>query len=94
MMLRRQMCAATVALISCASTLSAKTRDNVKSTGVSGIWLLANFCYAGMRAQNHPSALWRTVAFLFGFPGTLITLLVVTEGAERVYGVDIPKRQE
>lgn len=26
-----------------------------KNTGVSGIWVLANISYAGMRAQNNPS---------------------------------------
>ena len=43
--------------------------DGSESTGVSAIWLLANICYAGMRAQGHPSSLWRVVSFLFGFPG-------------------------
>ncbi len=62
-----------------------------QNTGVSGIWMLANISYAGMRAQNHPSV-WRLIAFLVGFPGTLITLLAVNEGGERAYGVDIPKK--
>jgi hypothetical protein len=31
------------------------------------------------------------LAFLFGLPGTLLTMLVVTEGSERAYGVDLPR---
>ena len=64
-----------------------------KNTGVSGIWVLANISYAGMRAQNNPSVVWRIIAFLVGFPGTLITLLAVKEGGERAYGIDIPKKR-
>lgn len=64
-----------------------------KNTGVSGIWILANISYAGMRAQNHPSVFWRIVTFIFGFPGTLITFFLVANGGERAYGVDIPKKQ-
>jgi hypothetical protein len=60
--------------------------------GVSAIWMLSNFCYAGMRAQANPSAGWRVLSFLFGFPGTLLTLLVVKEGGERAYVVDLPRR--
>ena len=65
---------------------------SVQSGGVSAIWILANLSYAGMRAQNSSSTGWRIVAFIFGFPGTLLTLLVVREGGERAYGVDLPKR--
>jgi hypothetical protein len=66
----------------------------VKNTGVSGIWILANISYAGMRAQNHPGAAWRIAAFIFGFPGTLITFFAVKEGGERAYGIDIPRKRE
>lgn len=62
-------------------------------TGVSAIWFLANVSYAGMRAQNSASAGWRIVAFIFGFPGTLISFLAVGEGSERAYGIDIPRRR-
>jgi hypothetical protein len=55
--------------------------------------MLANFSYAGMRAQNHPSAGWRIVAFIFGFPGTFLSYLVVPEGGERAYGVDVPRKE-
>jgi uncharacterized protein YceK len=61
------------------------------SSGVTALWILANISYAGMRAQNHPSALWRILAFLFGFPGTLVTFLVVTEGSSRAYGITLPR---
>jgi len=44
-----------------------------------------------MRAQNHPSKGWRIVSFIFGFPGTLISMLAIAEGSERAYGVDLPR---
>ncbi len=68
-------------------------RISVQDTGISGIWILANISYAGMRAQNSPSAGWRILAFIFGFPGTLLTWLVVKEGGERAYGIDVPKKR-
>jgi hypothetical protein len=67
------------------------TGDRAGSAGISGIWILANFCYAGMRAQNHPSSGWRIVSFIFGFPGTLISMLAIDEGSERAYGVELPR---
>ena len=70
----------------------AQATERVSDTGVSALWLLANFSYAGMRAQNHPSAAWRVVAFIFGLPGTLLSYFLVAEGGERVYGVEIPRR--
>lgn len=79
--------------MTCASTLSAQSSNQVQATGASALWTLANFCYAGMRAQNSSSAGWRIIAFLFGLPGTIVTWLVVAEGEERVYGVDMPKRR-
>ena len=45
-----------------------------------------------MRAQGSKSYGWRFVAFIFGFPWTLITWLVVDEGGERAYGVELPRR--
>ena len=65
----------------------------VTDTGTSGLWILANVSYAGMRAQNNPSSGWRILAFIFGFPGTLITYLAVTEGSDRAYGISIPARR-
>ena len=63
------------------------------NAGASGIWVLANFCYGGMRVQNHPSVGWRMVSFIVGFPGTFITWLVTDEGSERAYGVELPKKR-
>lgn len=67
-------------------------RDFAGRTGMSAIWMWANIAYAGMRAQGSASRAWRVVAFIFGFPGTLLSLLVVPEGSQRAYGVDLPKR--
>lgn len=64
----------------------------VRHTGVSGLWILANISYAGMRAQGHQSVGWRILSFIFGFPGTLLSFLVIHEGSGRAYGIDIPKR--
>ena len=68
--------------------------ERVTRVGVSGIWVLANFSYAGMRAQGSRSKGWRIVSFIFGLPGTLITFFVVKEGSERAYGVEVPKRRD
>jgi hypothetical protein len=70
----------------------AQTRDSVRDGGVSAIWILSNLAYAGMRAQGSSNTGWRILAFIFGFPGTLLTFFVVDEGRERAYGVDLPKR--
>lgn len=66
--------------------------DGSEGSGVSAVWLLANICYAGMKAQGHPSRFWRVVSFLFGFPGTFLSWLVVKEGSERAYGIKLPRR--
>ena len=66
--------------------------ERVGNTGASGIWILANISYAGMRAQGSRSTGWRIVAFIFGFPGTFITWLVVDENSERAYGVELPRK--
>jgi hypothetical protein len=74
--------------------------DSIGSTsreagdGASAVWIFANLSFAGMRAQNSSSHVWRIVAFIFGFPGTLLSLLVVREGSERVYGIEMPRRQQ
>lgn len=68
-------------------------QSSVARTGVSGIWMLANISYAGMRAQNSVSTGWRIIAFVFGFPGTLISFIAIREGGERAYGIDIPLRR-
>jgi hypothetical protein len=83
-------------LISCTSAALAQTgiasQSQMQDTGISGLWVLANISFAGMRAQNNPSVIWRTLAFLFGLPGTILTFFVVAEGIERAYGIDIPRR--
>jgi len=61
----------------------------VQDDGVGAIWILANISYAGMRAQGHPAIGWRCVAFIFGFPGTLISLIVIKNGGRRAYGIDL-----
>ncbi|GGG94781.1 hypothetical protein [Silvibacterium dinghuense] len=65
---------------------------NGSTEGVGAIWVLANASYAGMRAQAHSSIAWRVLSFIFGFPGTLLSFLVIREGSERAYGVDLPRR--
>lgn len=58
--------------------------------GFHWLWLVANVSFAGMRAQGHPSRGWRVVSFLGGFPGTLISLLVIREGSGSAYGIKLP----
>jgi len=38
------------------------------------------------------TTLWKVISFIFGFPGTLLTLLVITQGSERAYGIDMPRK--
>lgn len=64
--------------------------EHAVNTGVSGLWVLANISFAGMRAQSNRSRGWRILAFIFGLPGTLVSLLAVDEGSERAYGIDLP----
>jgi hypothetical protein len=59
--------------------------------GVSAVWVFANLSFTAMRAQGRGSLFWKVVTFIFGFPGTLLTLLVVTEDSERAYGIDMPR---
>ena len=63
-----------------------------RDSGPSVVWVFANISFAGMRAQNNPSFGWRAVAFIFGFPGTLLSFFVIKEGSERLYGVDVPRK--
>jgi len=60
--------------------------------GVSALWIFANLSFTGMRAQATGSTFWKVVTFIFGFPGTLLTLFVVTHGSERAYGIDMPRK--
>jgi hypothetical protein len=60
--------------------------------GIDAVWVFANLSFTGMRAQAKGSMFWKVVTFIFGFPGTLLTLLVVNKGSERAYGIDIPRK--
>lgn len=62
------------------------------NTGISGLWVLANLSYAGMRAQGSSSSGGRVLAFIFGLPGTIISFFAVKEGSDRAYGVDLPRK--
>ena len=77
------------------SALAAQDMERAQSAaqdgGLTGLWVLANLSYAGMRAQGHPSVGWRFVSFVCGLPGTLLTTIFVREGEERAYGVDLPR---
>ena len=79
--------------IAVAADVVAQGGAPVARSGITGLWVLANFSYAGMRAQNSQSAGWRILAFIFGFPGTLITFFAVSEGSERAYGVQLPRKR-
>jgi hypothetical protein len=46
-----------------------------------------------MWAQAKGNAIWKAITFILGFPGTLLTLLVVTSGSERAYGIDLPRHR-
>jgi hypothetical protein len=58
--------------------------------GIDAVWVFANLSFTAMRAQGKGSMFWKVVTFIFGFPGTLLTLLVVNKGSERAYGIDMP----
>jgi hypothetical protein len=60
--------------------------------GVSAVWVFANLSFTAMRAQGKGRIFWKVLTFIFGFPGTLLTLFVVTEGGERAYGIDMPRK--
>ena len=74
-----------------AADVAGPTVTSVGNTGASGIWLLASISYAGMHAQGSRSKGWRIVAFIFGFPGTLVTWLAVDENSERANGIELPR---
>jgi hypothetical protein len=72
--------------------VSTTTQSQIQDTGISGLWVLANVSFAGMRAQNNRSVLWRTLAFIVGLPGTIVTFFAVADGSQRAYGVDLPRK--
>ena len=80
-------------LLANAQTEIHRIQNGVIQTGPSAIWILANISYAGMRAQASSSRGWRILAFIFGFPGTLLSLLLIGNGTERAYGIDLPRRR-
>ncbi|HRE15051.1 MAG TPA: hypothetical protein PLD37_12720 [Usitatibacteraceae bacterium] len=84
--------ATTLPAVARAADLIPTTGDATR-TGLSAIWFLANISYAGMRAQNADRPVWRIIAFLLGLPGTIVTYLVVREGGERAYGIELPRRK-
>ncbi|WP_269792504.1 hypothetical protein [Stenotrophomonas sp. Iso1] len=75
-----------------ASSTASQSQGTARA-GVTGLWVLANISCAGMRAQNSASAGWRIIAFIFGLPGTFISFLAITEGSERAYGIEVPRRR-
>ena len=77
-----------------AESATAVAASRAPDLGVSALWVLANVSHAGMRAQGSDSWVWRIVAFVAGFPGTLLTWLFVKEGGERAYGIDLPRRRD
>jgi hypothetical protein len=93
---RRDLTILLFGLISCTSAALAQAsmtpQSQIQDTGISGLWVLANVSFAGMRAQNNPSVLWRTLAFIFGLPGTIVTFFAVGEGSDRAYGIDLPRK--
>jgi hypothetical protein len=78
----------------CAALAQSNTtaQTQIQVTGISGLWVLANISYAGMRAQNNRSVNWRILAFIFGLPGTIVSFFAVAEGSDRPYGIDLPRR--
>jgi hypothetical protein len=70
------------------------TTQGAGGAGASAVWIFANLSFAGMRAQNSSSKGWRIVAFIFGFPGTLLSWLIVDEGSERAYGIEMPRQRQ
>jgi hypothetical protein len=94
---RRDIAVLLFSLVSCTSAALAQastaSQAQIRDTGISGLWVLANVSFAGMRAPNNPSALWRTLAFIFGLPGTIVTFFALDEGSERAYGINLPRRK-
>ena len=93
---RRDLTILLIGFIACTSAAWAQgapaTQSQIQDTGISGLWVLANASFAGMRAQNNRSVLWRTLAFIFGLPGTIVTFFAVAEGRDRAYGIELPRK--
>ena len=63
-----------------------------ETCGVSAVWVFANLSFTAMQAQDKGTGFWKVVTFIFGFPGTLLTMMVVDKGSERAYGMDMPRK--
>src|SRR5271156_5812113 len=93
---RRDLTILVLGCVACTFTalaqMSTTTQSQIQDTGISGLWVLANVSFAGKRAQNNRSVFWRTLAFIFGLPGTIVSFFSVAEGRDRAYGIDLPRR--
>lgn len=64
------------------------------TNGVDAVWVFANLSFTAMRAQDKGTTFWKVVTFIFGFPATLLTLLVVDRGSQRAYCIDMPRKPQ
>ena len=88
----RRICIGVIAIVISVIVYVQNGADTIRDAGISGVWILANISYAGMRAQNNSRARWHVLSFILGFPGTLLSWFVIVEGSERAYGIDLPKK--
>lgn len=89
-----QLAVLATAMIGLPSIALAQSAESGATGGISAIWIFANLSFAGMRAQDGDGMFWKVVCFVFGFPATLLTLMVVTKGSERAYGIDMLRRRD
>jgi hypothetical protein len=85
-----------IMILACTPVYALQSADSVPTGsegGASAVWIFANLSFTGMRAQDRGGTFWKVVSFIFGFPATLLTLMVVQKGSERAYGIDMPRRQ-
>jgi hypothetical protein len=59
---------------------------------ISGLWVLANVSFAACELKT-TAACWRTLSFIFGLPGTIVTFLLYVREASMRNGVDLPERE-
>jgi hypothetical protein len=86
----------TMLILACRPLFAFQSIDSIHTGsegGASAVWIFANLSFTGMRAQDRGSTFWKVVSFIFGFPATLLTLMIVQRGSERAYGIDMPRRQ-
>src|SRR5215831_5639236 len=53
----------------------AQSAESGATGGVSALWIFSNLSFTGMRAQGRGGTFWKVVSFIFGLPGTLLTLI-------------------